>query len=131
MRTRTDNLDDETRAGFYREPKAVQLEDRRDQAETESDSLRLPASVRTVEAADHDIALLFADARSRVADAHDAFAGPVQQRQLHLSALRREFHGVVDEVRDRFEKEIAIAVHRRRIADMDAERDLFSSAIGS
>src|SRR3981081_4286869 len=110
---RAGDLDHATGTGGYRQAESVQFHDRRDQAEAEPDALGLPAPVRTIKAPGHDLALVFGDAGARIAHAHDAFAGAVDQRHPDVSAFRRELHGVVDNIGDRFEQQVAVAMHHR------------------
>src|SRR6202035_3647285 len=79
---RTGDLGDATGAPRDSEREAVQLDDGRDQAQPKSDALGLPALLRTIKAPEHDVALVRADARPRVADAHDAFAGAGADREI-------------------------------------------------
>src|SRR5262245_39685513 len=89
----------------------MQLDDGRDQTETKTQSGRMAALVRSIEASRDDLALARADARSTVAHAHDAFASEVHQLELYAAALWRELHGVIDQIGDRLEQEVAVAAH--------------------
>ena len=93
----TSNFDDATWTGGYREPKAVQLDDRHDQTEAEAQPLSMPALIRTVETPGYGLQLAFSNPGSRVADPHDdAFIFATDQLQLHSPAFWRELDGIVD-----------------------------------
>src|ERR1700704_1419864 len=120
---RAGDLNHATGTGGYRQAESVQFHDRRDQAEAEPDALGLPAPVRTIEASGHDLALVVGDARARIAHAHDAFAGAVDQRNPDVSAFRRELHRVVDNIGDRLEQQVAVAMHHRFVVGLYLEND--------
>ena len=46
-----------------------------------------------------------------------------------MSALRGKFHGVVDQIGDRLEQKIAVAVNRRLICRVDRRATPLSSAL--
>src|SRR5712675_466363 len=94
---RKGDLGDATRTTRDPEPEAVKLDDGPDQAEAKPHALGLSALLRSIEAPEHDVALVLADARSGVADAHETFAVAVDHSELNPAAFGREFHGVIDE----------------------------------
>src|ERR1700722_11332976 len=87
---RTQDLGDATRAARDPEPEAVKLDDGPDQAEAEPHALGLSGPLRTIEAPEHNVALIRADAGSGVADAHDALAGAVDHSEFHPPTFRSE-----------------------------------------
>src|ERR1700675_1961720 len=97
-----------------REPKAVQLHDRSHQIEAKTDARRVSHLVGTIEASQHDLALLLADAGTGIGDAHDGLVVAAYQFNAHLAAFGRELDGVVDEVSDRLEQQIPVSGHVKR-----------------
>ena len=96
------------------------------------DARRIADLVRPVETPQHSLALLFADARAGIRDAHDGFVVAAFQFDAHPAAFRRELDGVVDEVGDRLEQQIPVAEHvKAAVSPRLANRSFLFSAIGS
>src|SRR6202035_2697463 len=90
LRVGTDDLKPAAGAGVDREPKAVQLHDRRHEAQPKAHARRVSYLVGTIETPQHRLALLLADARAGISHADDGFLVATQQFNLHLAALRRK-----------------------------------------
>src|SRR6266700_3690598 len=121
---RARDLDHEAGTGCHCEAESMQLDDRRHEAQPESHAPRPAAPVGAIEAPGHQLALLLADARAGVAHLHDTFAIAAVEAEPDMPSCGRELDRVVDEIRDRFEQKIAVALHDRAVVDIDRERDV-------
>ncbi len=102
------------RGRVRRDRETVHPGDRRDEAETEAVARGVAGGLGPVEAAKHLGPLGLRDARSAIRD-HDRAAGlPRGVFHPHRAAGRGELHRVVDQVRDRLEQEVAVALDRRQ-----------------
>src|SRR5271156_759912 len=65
------------------------------------------------------------DAGTGVADADYTLAAAAKQGEFDTSALGGKFHGVVDQIGDGLEKQIAVAVHHRLIGGVNPKDNTF------
>src|ERR1700759_2744684 len=89
----------------------MQLSDRGNEVEPQPEARRITHLLRAIKPPQYRVALLIVDAWSRIRDAHDGLAIAAQKRQPHLSFPGCELDGIVDEIGDRLEQQIAIATH--------------------
>ena len=101
----------------------MQFHDRSDQAQAQAQAFGAPAFVRAIKALGHRLAFDLRDARAGVPNPDSGLAVTMKQRQLHPSALRAEFHGVVDQIGDGLEKKIAVAAHGCFIGSLNLKGD--------
>jgi len=96
----------------------VQLDDRRDQAQTKARSERSPALVRTVEAPRDRFLFIFPDAGSRVRNSNDVFIFAADQGELHVSTRGRELHAIRQEIADDLLQAVQDELRRRRFGEV-------------
>src|SRR5580700_3799116 len=125
MHRRARDLGGAARAGYDRKTEAVQLDDRSDQAQAKAEPAGAPALVGAVEALGYRFVLGLGDARTGVLHTDDGLAFASAQGELHPSALGGELHGVVDQIGDGLEKEIAVAVNASVVHRLDLKGDTF------
>src|SRR5205823_12421551 len=107
----------------YREPETVQLDDRRDQAQTKARSEGGSALLRTIEAPGDGFPFIFPDAWSGVRNSDDAFILALDQGEFHVSTFGREFQSVVDQVRDCLNKQVPVAAYYCVVSTQNAQGD--------
>src|SRR3954464_14954613 len=83
----------------------------------------MAASIRTVKALKHRFALRSANSWPCVFQAHHRPFITLQQPKRYRSTGRRELDRVIDEVRDRLEKQIVITRNSRRFAQVKTKVD--------
>jgi len=110
-------------AGRNGEPEAVQFGDGRDEAEAKTQPRVAAAFIGTVEASRDEIAFGGSDARSIVADTHDAFVAHASKAHLDAAAFGGEFHRIVDEIGNGLEQEVTVAPHDHVLLHSDRESD--------
>ena len=120
----TNDLHPATRAGMNGEPEAVQLYDRSHKTEAKAHARRVPNLVGPVETPQHGLPLLFADAATSVADAHDGLVVAAYQLNVYPTAFGRKLDGIVNEVGDRLKQEIPVAAHAKPVLHVDAQVDI-------
>src|SRR5512140_302359 len=120
----TDDVDAAAGTCVNDQPKTVQPDDGRHQVQAKPHARCAPDLVRPVEAPQHGLALLFADAAAAIGHAYDDLAAGARQLDAHLAAFGRELDGVVDEVGDRLEQKIAVATHAEPVARLDPQGDI-------
>src|SRR6266481_8987407 len=123
MVVRTNDFHPAARPGMNGQPEAVQLYDRSHKIEAKAHAWRASDLVGTIEAPQHGLPILFADAATGIADPHDGFIVAACQLNVDPAAFGRKLDGIVDEVGDRLEQEIPVAAHTQSLPRRNPQGD--------
>src|SRR6202035_3070249 len=102
---------------------AMQFDDRGNHAQAEAQAFDVSAFVRAIEALGDGFPLCLGDAGSRVTHADDGLALRLKQCELHAPAFGSEFHGVVDQIGNGLEQQVAVAAYNCTIGRFDVKAD--------
>src|SRR5258708_5735156 len=87
--------------------------------------------IRPVKTSQDRVTLVFTDAGPRIFNPQDGFAVAGKQFDLHPPAGRGKFDGVVDEIGDRLDEQVPVAIRASFMRRADSNSDVFVSAFGS
>jgi hypothetical protein len=106
------------------QPEVVELDDRRHEVQAQTDAGRIPNLVGAIEASQHGFGLLLADTRPRIAHTHHRFLVATCQGDLDTASFWSELEGIVDQIGDGFEQEIAVAADLELVGNLYTQVDL-------
>jgi hypothetical protein len=104
--------------------KSVQLHDGRNQVQSEAYARRVANLVRAIEPAQHGFMFLVADSRTRIRHTQDGLSLAAQQLEFDPTTPGCELDGIVDEIGNRLQQQVAIAAHVKRAGRAHAQSDL-------
>src|SRR6185295_4998855 len=121
---RTNDIHPGPWAGVYDQAEAVELHDRRNEVEPESNARRSSNLVGAIKSAQHGLTFQLADPRTRIRHAQRGFQSASQHFKLHFSISRRKLDRIVDEVDDGFQQQVTIATHAKFAGCYNTESNL-------
>src|SRR3954469_201150 len=113
------------RTGRYRKPKSMERRDSVDETQAQPKSRLGTALVGTKKAPCNQFTVGGCDAGSGIADTNSIFIADPAKLQIDAPAFGRELDGIIDEIRNGLEQEIAISTHAALSTCLDRQCHAF------